>query len=133
MKLYLAAPYAWKPEIRILVDWISRNTQHIVTSTWMYETYAKDVTLVQMTDADRASIAARDLEEVEGCETLVLFTVPESTPLPRGGRHFESGYALAQGKALWVVGPRENLFHYLPEVRVLGSKEELMDALCESC
>lgn len=36
----------------------------------------------------------------------------------RGGRHVEFGMALALGKRVIVVGPRENVFHLLPEVEV---------------
>ncbi len=32
----------------------------------------------------------------------------------KGGRHIEHGYAVATGKRLIVVGPRENIFHCHP-------------------
>ncbi len=46
----------------------------------------------------------------------------------RGGRHVEAGYALAKGKYLVLVGPRENVFYSLPHWHVLPD----VDALIES-
>ena len=37
----------------------------------------------------------------------------------RGGWHVEFGLALAQGKHLILVGQPENVFHHLPQVRVI--------------
>jgi hypothetical protein len=38
-------------------------------------------------------------------------------PWQRGGRHVEFGLALAWSKHLIVAGPREHVFHWLPQVR----------------
>jgi hypothetical protein len=34
----------------------------------------------------------------------------------KGGRHVEYGLALGLGKRLIICGPRENIFHTLPQV-----------------
>ena len=46
-------------------------------------------------------------------DTVIIFTEIPNTILATGGRHVEFGLALAQGKRVIIVGPRENVFHYL--------------------
>jgi hypothetical protein len=41
----------------------------------------------------------------------------------------EFGYAMGRGKKLFVCGPRENIFHYLPNVTVCADFEETKQAL----
>jgi hypothetical protein len=46
---------------------------------------------------------------------------PPNTILATGGRHVEFGLALAQGKRVIIVGPRENVFHYLlPDAQIFA-------------
>jgi len=47
----------------------------------------------------------------------------------RGGRHCEHGMALALGKVCWVVGYRENVFHWLPEVQFAATWDEVLQVL----
>ncbi len=46
-------------------------------------------------------------------DAVIIFTEIPNTILATGGRHVEFGLALAQGKRVIIVGPRENVFHYL--------------------
>ena len=74
--------------------------------------------------------AAEDLEDVLRADCLVSFTEEPAAGVAwaaRGGRHVEFGIALAMGKRLCVVGPRENIFHHLPRVEVFRSLTELID------
>jgi hypothetical protein len=55
-------------------------------------------------------------------DAVIIFTEIPNTVLATGGRHVEFGLALAQGKRVIVVGPRENVFHYLlPESQVFAT------------
>lgn len=70
---------------------------------------------------DMAVNAQHDVDDVKRADMLVNFTEEplEHSPLPfvgRGGRHVELGIALALGREVLVVGPRENIFHHLPSV-----------------
>jgi hypothetical protein len=47
----------------------------------------------------------------------------------RGGHHVEFGYALAQGKRIILVGHRENVFNYLPEIEFIETWPQALDAL----
>ena len=45
-------------------------------------------------------------------DAVIIFTETEYNPCNRW-RHVEFGLALAQDKGVIIVGPRENVFHYL--------------------
>lgn len=60
--------------------------------------------------------AQDDVEDVDRADSLILFTnEPRSAPM-RGGAFVEMGLALAWGKPVIVVGPRANVFCWLPGV-----------------
>lgn len=114
MKVYLAADYARKNEIREVAAKL-RALGIEVTSRW----------LDTPDDGIPWSAEAKvDVEDVQDAHTLVSFTTGE---LARGGRHAEFGMAVALGKGLVIVGPREHVFHFLPEVLLLHGKEQLLD------
>lgn len=60
-----------------------------------------------LSDAD---ICKLDLDDVKDAEALFIFTHPREEPQPGGGRFVEMGYAMALGKPVYVIGPRENVF-----------------------
>lgn len=64
----------------------------------------------------RASFAADDWEDVNTAECVVSFTERPRAKANRGGRHVEFGIALANRARVIVVGHRENIFHWLPQV-----------------
>ena len=70
----------------------------------------------------RMKFAKDDVDDVAAADIVVSFTEqPRQASNNRGGRHVEFGYALATGKKLFIVGPRENLFHWLvPDPQVFG-------------
>lgn len=69
-------------------------------------------------DADhyRAKFAQDDYDDVSSAGLLVAFTEEPRSGNSRGGRHVELGIALALRKRVIVVGPRENVFCWLPQV-----------------
>lgn len=95
----------------------------VVTSRWIYETVPHNVTMKNLPDEYHKETAAADIEDIKHAEYFVQF-VPTDTELvdtpvrfaARGGRHWEMGYAYALGKKIIVIGPKENIFHYLPGV-----------------
>ena len=55
-------------------------------------------------------------------DAVIIFTEIPNTILATGGRHVEFGLALAQGKRMIIVGPRENVFHYLlPDSQIFAT------------
>ena len=74
--------------------------------------------------------AQEDLGDVMQCDVLISFTERHDSGYSRGGRHVEFGLAYALGKMLFVVGPRENVFHALEGVRQFSHMNDtVMDAL----
>lgn len=73
-------------------------------------------------------LSIRDLTDVCHCDVLISFTETEHR-YHRGARHVEMGIAIATKKELWVVGPRENVFHYLPWVRHFENWEQCRERL----
>lgn len=59
-----------------------------------------------------------DRDDVVNCDVFIGFTESPRSQT-RGGRHVEFGIAVALKKKLIMVGPRENIFHSLPEVIML--------------
>ena len=80
--------------------------------------------------------AIMDLDDLDMADAIVLFTDMEPTDpegwrgAASGGRHFEFGYARAQAKRLYLVGPRTNAFHHLPGVRHFHKWDPVEMARC---
>ena len=105
-KTYLAARYSRAAEMRGVRD-VLEASGHEVVSSWIDAPAA-------MSPAQRADLAASALEEIRFCDVLISFT--GGSDGERGGRHAEFGAALVLGKRLVVAGPREHVFHDLPQV-----------------
>jgi hypothetical protein len=118
-KIYLAARYSRHPEMREVRDWLEEQG-HKVTSRWIdcHSDIVGDFTSSFTQDflnanPDRcAPLGQHDLDDLDEADWVISFTGGGL----KGGRHVELGYALARGKRLFVVGPRENVFHTLPAV-----------------
>lgn len=131
MKFYLAAGFSSKELIA------ARSCQLIkigigVTSTWPNETVSSIHNLYDLTDEYMRLAAERDIKEIQEADGVILFTQESTKPFLRGGRMHEFGYAHGRGKRLIVCGPRENIFHYLPDVEVFSTWEELLEELCKT-
>jgi nucleoside 2-deoxyribosyltransferase len=88
-----------------------------VTSTWMEEPHGPNVQLSDVGKSELIEYAYRDLLEITQADIVVFFSVDPTTATFRGGRHVEFGYALGIRKPILVVGPEENIFHVLSEVK----------------
>lgn len=101
----------------------------IVSSTWLQEDYPLNMNLDGLTPEQHAEIATQDLEDVISSDKLIFFAEDQNNQPPRGGRHCEFGYALALGIDIYIVGNRENIFHYLPNLKVVPNLEALWDVI----
>lgn len=78
----------------------------------------------------RAKFAGDDFQDVATAELVISFTEPPRTASTnRGGRHVEFGIALAGRANVIVVGHRENIFHWLPDVVFYPTWDECLKAL----
>lgn len=79
----------------------------------------------------RAKFATDDWEDVNAAEIVISFTEPPRSTANRGGRHVEFGIGLAKGTRSIVIGHRENIFHWLPQVEFFATWEEAKSELAE--
>ena len=122
MKVYLAARYSRREELLGYRSWLLAAGVSC-TALWLdghdlpeglEDGDSREIAFT----SQRAEWAAEDLKGINAADLVVCFTEPEATTARRGGRHVEMGYALGRGKTVWIVGPRENVFTCLPQVRV---------------
>src|SRR6266702_6113809 len=111
LKVYVAAASYRQREARNLFRRLERHGLE-VTGTWVFKRSLGEVETFP-------TEAARDLAQIDEADLVVTLTENPRARRPKyttGGRHVECGYALGKGRPLVVVGPKENVFHYLPNV-----------------
>lgn len=130
MKIYLAARYSRREELCEYRNAL-QELGHTVQARWLDGKHQLTDTGIPIGDGGeslveewddkraaelRAHFAQDDWEDVNAAEVVINFTEPPRSKANRGGRHVEFGIALAKGVRVIVVGYRENIFHWLPQV-----------------
>lgn len=114
--IYIAARFSRRSEANALANELQARG-HTITSRWVlpHVDHVMPTGLsAQAEDAERCRFATEDMQDVRACDCMVtLMEEPRSNG--RGGRHVEYGAALALGKGLVIIGPRETVFHHLPQ------------------
>lgn len=132
MRVYIAGRYSRRLEFceykRDLQD-----LGHVVTSRWLLGGHQIDDQGRAIGDEGEARVEAGDIvlaakfaqddvQDVREAQVLLAFTeAPNAGGRNRGGRHVELGLALAWCLDIVVVGPRENVFCWLPHVRQIDT------------
>jgi hypothetical protein len=126
MHIYLAARYSRHNEMKVNAIALE-GYGHTVTSRWIQGQHQLD----GERHDEAATFAIEDMEDLTKSDCVVSFTeTGESSKRPsKGGRHVEFGAGLALNKRMIVIGPRENVFHYLPNIEIYESLEEFLDVL----
>lgn len=122
---YLAARFGRKEEL-LEYQLALQDAGEQVNARWLVE--ESDMRLVDHEERER--IAIMDAEDVTKSDGVICFTEePQDHPAGsnRGGRHVEFGLALALNKRVVVVGPRENVFCYLPNIEVFPDFQTFME------
>lgn len=133
IKVYLAARYSRNAEMREVRDILASFGME-VTSRWIdlhpdivgNHEESKGEDALNRAPKECAPLAMHDLDDLARSNWVINFTGQGGR---RGGRHVEFGYALATGKRLFVVGPREHVFHTLPAVEHLPDTASLVQWL----
>ncbi len=130
VKVYIAADFGRVDEAEALGRLIERLDGLRVVSRWHQRPNviesASSTRMGGPTGTDVARAAAhRNLDDICGCDLFLVLTTGTTA---RGGRHFETGYALAHNKPIIVVGPIEHAFQHLAE-HVIGDETHLQDLL----
>jgi nucleoside 2-deoxyribosyltransferase len=106
VSIYLAAKYGRREEMEEIAIRLMNEYGYDITARWVFGGEEGKT---------NEEISIFDLEDVAAADTVVNFTEYPDT-YTTGGRHVEYGYAIATGKRLVVIGPRENVFHHYPTV-----------------
>jgi nucleoside 2-deoxyribosyltransferase len=123
VRFYIAAPYSWRERIKEFIGELEDLGIESTTS-WVNETVSIAAGSSLSDEERNRHFAEIDIQDIDRADVVVVFTIdPLGPPKPRGGRHWETGYAYGKGKEIVVVGPPENLFHFLPEVKVFSSQK----------
>ena len=122
MKIFLSARYGRKEELRGYAEELAAQG-HTITSSWICQDEADDDNL---SFVQARGLALADLIQITESDVFIAFTEQPESPYGRGGRHVEFGFAMyhyGEGllKAVIAVGPRENVFHALPEAHQINS------------
>lgn len=151
MRIYLAARYSRRLELCGYRDAL-RAAGHSVQAVWLdgehqisnegvpigeggealvEGTLRPGERLSQTDMSDRAAalrqkFAKDDFRDVTMCELCIAFTEEPRASASRGGRHVELGIALGMMKQVWIVGPRENIFCWLEDVRQFDTFDECL-------
>lgn len=132
-RIYLASRYSRREELCVYATRLLA-LGYWVTSRWLNGNHqVSDAGLSEQAhEAERIRFASEDWNDLVDADTCISFTEEPRGTNSRGGRHVEFGAALAYGKRCIVVGPRENVFHCLPEVEVYATWDELLTDLQEA-
>lgn len=119
MKFYIAAPFEAQQKALAWMRILETNG-HDCTARW--------VTDGRIT-AERPDLwwANTDLSDIHAADVVILMTEPAGNP--RGGRHFEFGYAYHSGKRCIVCGPRASVFHHLERIEQYDTIQDVAYAL----
>ena len=120
-RLYLAASWSRLLELRGYAAELER-VGCIITSRWLKQD--PEIPFGMRSESKRFSLAVRDLADIRGSTALALFSGNGKNE--RGGRHFETGYAFSRGLRIYIVGERENVFHY-HGIEMFPTFEELLE------
>jgi hypothetical protein len=122
MNIHLAASYDRRWSMLSVASALERAGHH-VTSRWIQGGRGDDPPIIP---------AVEDLIDLARADCLVTFTDVagrDATDAPAGEHDVAFGVALALGKRLCLVGPRETIFHHLQSVEAYESVADLVAAL----
>lgn len=129
-RIYIAARFSRRPEANALARHL-QSLGHTITSRWVKPDCGHVLPTGlsrQAEDAERQRFALEDVEDVLAANWLIsLMEEPRNNS--RGGRHIEFGIAVALGHKLTIIGPRETVFHHLPQVQHFETTEGFLSAL----
>lgn len=141
MRVYIAGPYEARPVLQLL----ARDLESVgftSTARWLGETHDINAGTIgpaaALSDEQVTEHALGDFHDILSADVLVLVTAETAAKWMRnallavgsGGRHVETGYALARNLPVFVVGEAENVFHR-GVCQVVSSAYKLALALVE--
>lgn len=133
LKVYVAARWDDRDDA-LLIKKLLEEHNVFVTSTWLTPHDNQSMDALKANGPYRAIKEAReravkDFEDIDKSDCILVYSPRKGFRNGTGGKHVELGYAMATGKAIFLMGERENIFHYHPTVRIVDSVESFLKAL----
>jgi hypothetical protein len=124
VKVYLAAAFSRQQEIREVAERLTKAGIS-VTSRWLDNTISTNKSIT-----GKQEDAFMDIRDLRDADILVRFTDDLSDPmipsrLGSAARMFEFGMAWERGMPVIVVGGKQNVFDFLPNVIHVHNVSEL--------
>lgn len=130
MHVYIAARFSRRPEANALAQEL-KVRGHTITSRWVKpdSDHVLPTGLSQQAaDHERERFALEDVVDLRAADWLVSLQ-EEPRNNSRGGRHVEFGYAIARDMKITIIGPRETVFHHLPDIEHFDTVGEFLSVL----
>jgi hypothetical protein len=129
VKIYLASRFKTAGTVRGLAEAL-RAAGHVITSTW-HDIEATPAGLVPLDSPDYEAhaklVAQKDLDQIQAADVFVLLSEEcQQTP---GGLWFEMGAAYNSMMNCYLLGPKINVFCYLPHVQHFETEAALIEEL----
>ena len=129
MRIYLASRYSRREELKRYREDL-HEAGHIVTSRWLNGDHeVHKASLDEERSQAEQGFAIEDRDDVLYSDLVISFTEKPRSENSRGGRHVEYGIAIGANIPNWIVGPRENVFHLLPDVFVFSDWKFALQAI----
>lgn len=126
MKLFIAS-HSQEEALSLRNELLRRG--HEITARWITKDEKFSQSSAAYTDAERTELSLVDEADVRAAtDGLILIAEPHGRTVP-GGKHVETGMALALERPVFVIGRRENLFHWHPRVRVFPDADRFFEFL----
>lgn len=122
-RIYIAGRFARRDQFAVIATELEAAGAQ-VTSRWLSTSDAPLQRHHLTPDSRGGEMAAMDFEDVRGSDICIAFTECPEAAQGRGGRHTELGIALALSLRVVIVGPREHVFHCLPEIQQFDTWEQ---------
>lgn len=132
--VYIAATFARQTEMQDVRNKMHRCYDHPFhsfrcTAGWLDQTAGNQNIPSHFHTA--MEMADRDTRDIKRSNCMLLFTNDPEGVKTGGGRHTEVGIALSEFLPIFLIGPRENVFHYHPSICACVSVEEAFLAMTQ--
>lgn len=124
MRIYLGARFLRRDELRLYAHKLTK-LGYTITSRWLGGSHQ----MTPYSEIENQQYAEEDVDDLNSADMCIFFMEqPRELNDSRGGRHVELGMAIALNKYIVLIGPRENVFCYLPQIEHYDTFEDFVNA-----
>lgn len=130
LKVYVAARWDDRDHALLMKKEIESRGL-ICTSTWLtpHDDQSMDALKAKSDAVNQArQRAIKDYQDIDASDCLLVYSNRKGFRNGTGGKHCEVGYAHGKGKPVFLLGERENIFHYHPLSKVIAGLSDFYRA-----